>query len=235
MDSSISCFALLYLCWDSLYSLCHICACLLYPITFLGVAMLSEEDFYRMYRETGRLPGDIGNRKNKLTDKQLQRKWIQYQNRELNRAEKKKSQQNQMDERWEEIKKGLGKSCRLIQRLYEAGYNDALRGLNDNSGWLIKTIDGAHYKSRSRYPFLVYYPDNIVPLNRYSHTMLDQYKSPITGESITKEEHEEWWRFILGKEVYDRINYIVSKKEVLKKNGIYAVTENSDLSCIGIC
>ena len=197
--------------------------------------MLSEEAFYKMYRETGKLPGDLGVRKNRLTEKQLQRKWVQYHNRELNRAEKKKSQESQRDERWEEIKNGLGKSCRLITRLYEYRMNDALGELNTNAGWLIKTIDGAHYKSRSRYPFLIYYPDNVVPLNRYSHSMLDQYRNPITGEQISKDEQEEWWRFILGDETYDRLNYICSKKNVLVKNGIHAVTENTDLSCIGLC
>lgn len=197
--------------------------------------MLSEEAFYQQYYRTGKLPGDIGARKSSLTEKQLQRKWIQYQNRELNRAEKKKSQFTQKDERWEYIKSGLGKSCRLIERLSELNLNDALIDLNNNAGWLLKTIDGAHYKSRSRYPFLVYYPDNVVPLNRYSHSMLDQYKDPISGEPISKEEHEEWWQLILGEEIYNRINYIASKQGILKKNGILTVTEDSDLSCIGLC
>ena len=197
--------------------------------------MLSEEAFYQMYYKTGKLPGDLGVRKNKLTDKQLQRKWVQYQQRESNRAEKKKSQFNQKDERWEEIKAGLGKNCRLAQRLYELGMNDALVDLNNNAGWLIKTIDGAHYKSRSRYPFLIYYPDNVIPLNRYSHSMIDQCRDPITGELMTKEDQEEWWRFLLGDETYDRINYICNKQKTLNRNGIHAVTENTDLSCIGIC
>ena len=197
--------------------------------------MLSEEAFYQMYYKTGKLPGDFGVRKNKLTEKQLQRKWIQYQNRELNRAEKKKSQKNQKDERWEEIKAGLGKNCQLISVLYDLGMNDLLGELNNNAGWLLKTVDGAHYKSRSRYPFLIYYPDNVVPLNRYSHTMLDQYRDPISGTPISKEEHEGWWELILGEEKYERINYIVSKQSILRRNGIHAVTENTDLSCIGIC
>lgn len=197
--------------------------------------MLSEEAFYQMYYKTGKLPGDIGVRKNKLTEKQLQRKWVQYQNRELNRAEKKKSQKNQKDERWEEIRAGLGKNCRLVSRLYELGLNDALGELNTNAGWLIKTIDGAHYKSRSRFPMLIYYPDNVVPLNRFSHSMLDQYRDPINGDPITKEEHEQWWELILGEEAFSRINYIASKQDVLKRNGIHSITENTDLSCIGIC
>ena len=197
--------------------------------------MLNEEEFYSMYYKTKRLPGDLGTRKNELTEKQLHRKWVQYQNRELQRAEKKRSQQNKVDERWEEIKAGLGKNCRLITRLYEMGLNSLLKELNDNASHLINTVDGAHYKSRSRYPFLIYYADNVIPLNRYSHSMLDQSRDPINGERITKEEQEEWWQFLLGEEIYARINYIVSKQEILKKNGIHAVTENTDLSCIGLC
>lgn len=196
--------------------------------------MLSEEDFYRMYRETGKLPGDIGVRKNPLNERQLKRKWIQYQQRELNQAEKKKQKQYQKDEQWERLKTDIGKSCQLVARLYELGLNDALRELSDNAGWLIKTVDGAHYKSRSRYPFMIYYSDNVVPLNRFSHSMLDQCRDPISGELISKEEQEGWWELILGEEKYRRVNYIVSKNDVLRRNGIFAVTEDTDLSCIGI-
>lgn len=196
--------------------------------------MLSEEDFYRMYRETGKLPGDIGVRKNPLNERQLKRKWIQYQQRELNQAEKKKQKQYQKDEQWERLKTDIGKSCQLVARLYELGLNDALRELSDNAGWLIKTVDGAHYKSRSRYPFMIYYADNVVPLNRFSHSMLDQCRDPISGELISKEEQEGWWELILGEEKYRRVNYIVSKNDVLRRNGIFAVTEDTDLSCIGI-
>lgn len=196
--------------------------------------MLSEEDFYKMYKTTGKLPGDIGVRKNPLNDRQLKRKWIQYQQRELNQAEKKKQKQYQKDEQWEQIKQGIGKSCQLVERLYALGLNDALRELSDNAGWLLKTVDGAHYKSRSRYPFLIYYPENVVPLNRFSHSMLDQCRDPISGDLITQEEQESWWELILGGERYKRVNYIVSRNDVLRRNGIYAVTEETDLSCIGI-
>lgn len=194
--------------------------------------MLSEEQFYKYYQEKGRLPGDVGKRKNPLNDKQLHRKWVQYQQRELNRQEKKK--QNDKDERWENIRNDIGKECLLIKRLREYGMEEELEELDRNGSFLIKTVDGAHFLSRSKYPSLIYYPDNVIPLNRYSHSMLDTYRDPISGEQISKEEHDSWWEFLLGEEKYNRVLYISSKLPTLRKNGIHAVTEETDLSCIGL-
>ena len=194
--------------------------------------MLSEQEFYDSYKRTGRLPGEVGTRKQPLNEKQLKSKWKNYYFRELNQAEKKKNQNYEKDERWENIKAGLGKECRLIHILYEFHKNEMLRELSSNAGNLINTVDGAHYKSRSKYPMLIYYPDNVIPLNRFSHSMLDQGRDPISGDLISKDEVEGWWQFLLGEETYDRINYIVHQESVLRRNGIHCVTENTDLSCI---
>jgi hypothetical protein len=44
---------------------------------------------------------------------------------------------------------------------------------------------------------LCYDANNIVLLNRWSHSNLDNMKNPISGHSINKEQHRLWWERIL--------------------------------------
>lgn len=63
---------------------------------------------------------------------------------------------------------------------------------------LINTIDHAHIFPKSVFPKLKYEKNNIVLLNRYSHSLIDQYKNPITGDQISKENQIKWWIKIAG-------------------------------------
>ena len=50
---------------------------------------------------------------------------------------------------------------------------------------------------------MCYNDKNVVLLNRYSHHNLDECCHPITGLPITKEEVDEWWKKILGEELFE--------------------------------
>lgn len=65
--------------------------------------------------------------------------------------------------------------------------------LRKNAGPLINTLDPAHFLPVGRYPELCYDKDNIITLNRYSHSMLDSMHDPITGKPINKEMQTKWW------------------------------------------
>lgn len=69
--------------------------------------------------------------------------------------------------------------------------------LKKRAGHYIQQLDAAHYLPVGEYGEYCYDPDNIVALNHYSHGMLDDYRNPITGKSISKEEVDEWWMRIL--------------------------------------
>ncbi|MGL5913596.1 MAG: hypothetical protein ACRCZB_05470 [Bacteroidales bacterium] len=71
-----------------------------------------------------------------------------------------------------------------------------------NNGGLGSTIDSAHVLPKSAYPHLRFNEDNLVCLNRYSHSMLDTQHCPLTGALITIEEHENWWKRIVGEQEY---------------------------------
>lgn len=175
--------------------------------------MLSYEDFLNFYRRSGRCVNDFYPRKNPLNEKQLQSKYDKYVKSENKRVEalkrhlaNAKEKEVSVDESYskirEEVLKEKGNECSLLVLLkYLKKYND-IQLLKNNSNGLHKQIDVAHVFSRGSYPHLKYDKDNLVPLNRFSHSMLDQFRDPITGAQIDKYEHEIWWKIILGSEKY---------------------------------
>ena len=80
-----------------------------------------------------------------------------------------------------------------------------LQALDNNAGYFAKIIDHAHVIRRSRAPKLKYDASNIVCLNRFSHSMLDNYRHPITGAQISEKEYEGWWKQIVGDSEYNRL------------------------------
>ena len=118
-----------------------------------------------------------------------------------------------------EVKERDGLRCRLIRVL---SYKEMLL-LKKNAGPLITPLDPAHYIAVSENPNIMYMPENIVMLNRYSHTNLDNCRNPITGEPITKAEALRWWdRILRGNKV--QYNY-------LKENHILKELEQTDGEC----
>lgn len=106
---------------------------------------------------------------------------------------------------WEETRNTVfkrdGNICRLVRILSAKDYLILQR----NAKHLLTVLDPAHVIARSRAPNLVYDPNNVVLLNRYSHEMLDSCCNPIDGKRITLQEREEWWMRIVGKDIYTNL------------------------------
>lgn len=66
-------------------------------------------------------------------------------------------------------------------------------------------LDPAHIFAVSIAPHMCYDIDNIVTLNRYSHSLLEECKHPIYGTPITKEDEENWWKRIIGEKLYTKL------------------------------
>jgi len=112
------------------------------------------------------------------------------------------------DKEWKKVKDVVyerdDNKCRLTKVL---NIIEALT-LQRNAGPYLKTIDPAHYLAVSERPDLCYDENNIVCLNHYSHSNLDDCKSPIDGHHISMKEVDEWWKRILkGNE--DQYNYLL--------------------------
>lgn len=165
--------------------------------------MLSKEEYFGYYKDHGKCV-DSARPKHPFNEKQLERKYQHYVDSEERKEKKRKNSLNK-DEKWKEVKSTLPKYCEFYSALEETGRADLVSALRKNAGHLLRQLDGAHVFSRSRYPHMKYDPLNVVSLNRWSHSCLDQYRDPIDGKSIDKETHDAWWEFILGEDRYEEL------------------------------
>jgi hypothetical protein len=117
------------------------------------------------------------------------------------------------DEKWIRTKDRIRKRDKHKDRIFRRlSAKDAFL-LKKNAGKLIERLDAAHIFPVSLYPELCYVDVNIVLLNRYSHSMLDDFKDPITGGSISKEMVYEWWRKIAGEKQWQALMTIMGVEE----------------------
>lgn len=58
--------------------------------------------------------------------------------------------------------------------------------------WLNINLDVAHIREKDIRPDLKYDPDNGVVIGRYFHSLIDQFRHPVTRKAITKEERYDW-------------------------------------------
>lgn len=111
------------------------------------------------------------------------------------------------DIKWQEVKKFVTvrdkKQCRFL-KICLIKEEMLIRKLAPKSE--LERLDHAHIFPVSLYPEIMYDPENIVLLNRYSHHLLDDCKNPITGESITKEERNLFWIRIVGDKIYEKLS-----------------------------
>ena len=109
------------------------------------------------------------------------------------------------DKKWFQVKKEItkrdGNNCRLVRIL---SVKDMYL-LKKNVGIQLNILDPAHIFPVSLDTSIMYEPANLVQLNRYSHSMLDNMKDPITGKSITRNKVYDWWQKIAGEKQWFEI------------------------------
>lgn len=174
------------------------------------------EEFVEFYEKYKRTPNQITYPKNRLNERQLKSQYKKF----LRQEEKKKAKrekkiqdkfnekvnfEDMKDEKWEMVKEEVykrdGGKCQLIPKL-TAG---ELTVFLEKSGDLRYIIDPAHIFRKGAYPQLKYDPENVILLNRYSHSMIDTYRNPVTGEPLTQTEHQKWWMRIVGAKRYMKL------------------------------
>lgn len=161
---------------------------------------MTFEEFVEFYNEKGFLPNDVNrNRTNVLNEKQLKTRYTKYK-------KSREFKEIKIDEEWENVKSELNLTyCHLLKKLKEDNLFDEINILKNKGSFLLNIIDAAHIFPKSGYPYLKYDIENIVPLNRFSHSCLDSMRDPITGEQISKEQHTYYWMYIAGIETYKKL------------------------------
>ena len=113
------------------------------------------------------------------------------------------SRRDSSDERWQEVKKEVRSRDKTDRLLKVVTAKEYLKLKKIAAPALLQRLDAAHVFSVSSHPQMCYDADNIILLNRFSHENLDSCKDPITGERISPQERDDWWRRLIGSEQYD--------------------------------
>jgi len=186
---------------------------------------MSFEEFVAFYDKHERMPQQMNKPRKSLSIRQLEKGYQKY----INALYKKEDRERRIfqksiikktdtkDEKWVNIRNKVftrdGNSCRLIEVLNPVEIEE----LHKRAGkYFLSILDPAHIFSRGAYSKLYYDPDNIVVLNRYSHSLLDNAKHPIFGNPISKDEREMWWIRILGKRHYENLKEKANAKRSIR-------------------
>lgn len=175
--------------------------------------MTEFEEFIQYYKKYGKCLGQMIKPKHSLSDRELISKYTKYcKNEETkNKKRQEKIQKNleekeiSIDIQWQNVYTLVHKRDKEYCRLKLVLNREELLELNKNPVSLLNQLDVAHVVPRSSSKTLYYDLDNLVLLNRVSHSWLDTYKNPINGKPITKEERDMWWKRIVGEQHFNKL------------------------------
>lgn len=163
------------------------------------------EEFCKYYSKYGRCPNQLAKPNHCLTERELQSKWSSYQKAQTKQSTK-QTKGTYDDSKWvqvcEEVDRRDRNKCRFLSKLLIDNPGDYRYIIQTCPCTLIQKLDHAHIISRSESAGLYYEKDNIILLSRVIHSRIDQYLHPITGRSITSDERDSWWKYIISEELF---------------------------------
>ncbi len=189
------------------------------PLFFQGRRMIELEDFIKKCESGFCLRQTLKSKRCKTNSKREdcykkytlksekdieKRKQIKENQKEefINRIKNKEYDQ---DEEWNQLKETIIKRDNNTCRFYSVCTKEEKEILDKNLYGVFKILDGAHYLQRSIYPEYKYCEWNVYNLFRYVHTCLDNKINPFTKKKLSQEEHEQFWRRIIGDEEFKKI------------------------------
>jgi len=150
--------------------------------------VIDESDFIGKCREGKCLRQTFKSKQCEKDSKQIQcyKKYVDKKTKEYEKEHTEK------DWEWESLKEII--KLRDISCLFiKIATVQELSTLEKKEGWwLQKFTDGAHLISRAEAPSQIYNVNNVILLNRYIHSCLDQFINPLTGESMGIEGKAQW-------------------------------------------
>jgi len=168
--------------------------------------LITLEEFTNRYHKYGKCINQMRAPKNKLNDKQIKFQYDKYVRKQS------EGRVSKVDNGWTTVREEVFIRDNNFCNLYDKLSFNELTHIHESLFQETKIIDPAHVFGKGAYPHLKYDVDNIFCLMRLFHSRLDTYHDPITGISISKEEHEDWWRRIIGSDRYNKL-----KRKALKR------------------
>lgn len=169
------------------------------PYFFINM-ILTFQEFLKYYNKHGKCINQIQKPRKPLNERQIKSRYDKYL-----KSEEKTNNLRKENLKWRRLVNEVRSRDRDSCRLWFVLNSEERRILIENAGHLLNILDPAHVFGKGSKPELKFEIDNIILLNRYSHTMLDENKNPITGDYISIEEKESWWKRILGKNFYNNL------------------------------
>lgn len=121
------------------------------------------------------------------------------------------------DEKWQAVKKVVKKRdkniCQICKCLTRV---EAEKSNKDALPITLNVIDPAHIYPVSLYPEIMYEANNIMCLCRHHHSLIDNYKDPVDGNSIDENQVFYWW-WRAKNTITDKYDESLDYKELLKK------------------
>jgi len=112
---------------------------------------------------------------------------------------------NTIDDKWEEVREIVLKRdnyiCQLSIRLTDIEWNYIQEFHLEEFKMFSKILDCAHMYPKGSNPEIKYNPDYVVTLCRYFHSLLEQFKNPVTRKGINREQRLLWFKRMKVKKI----------------------------------
>ena len=115
------------------------------------------------------------------------------------------------DLEWKAVKETVMKRDRGVCRLVRVVTPGEMMVLRKNAGPYLQRLDPAHIFPVGVHADLCYLASNLVLLNHYSHSNLDNMLSPLDGRPISREERDKWWKRIAGERQFAQLQKDITK------------------------
>ena len=188
----------------------------------------SFNEFKDHYKKYGKTLNQMNRPKNTLNDSQLTslfNKYLKQEEKKFFKIRKDLAKsfvkvtdemiEEAIDQEWEDVKSDVFKRDDYHCQLLSSNLTDSEKmDFNINApSELLCILDPCHIFGKGAYPHMKYDKDNIVTMNRFSHSCIDQCCNPITGKQINDGERERWWVYIIGEKRYSKLKDKAYKKE----------------------
>jgi hypothetical protein len=139
----------------------------------------------------------------------------------LNHIAEKRVIKDDEDIEWKMLKEEIKIRDNFECRFYQVATKEERKVIDEilMNNPRLAVLDGAHVVARSKCKKMIYDNDNVYLLSRYVHGCIDGFIDPITKQSMSWEESQNYWIRIIGQEKYNELYERYNKTQEDIRNG----------------